>query len=204
MSGLDNGDSGGTALDGILQAGEIDTTTYICRSGLVATDRDGFVLGVPIPTGYDVRAGPGSNDSVIGLLLADDTLGLFHAHYGRYEYSYGLVQVDPPVQTLSYIRSLMACYFSNSSCSGTCYVGYSDSNTKPLKNALFSSGTQFFKATGNEVDAGEITASSRYMYGICESGSFVISHAYPVTSTYTLPAGFTVPIKAPIYFKMAQ
>lgn len=40
-SGLDNGDGGGTARDNILQAGEIDATTYVCNGAPGATGPEG-------------------------------------------------------------------------------------------------------------------------------------------------------------------
>lgn len=40
-SGLDNGDGGGTANDGILQAGEIDATSYICNGAAGANGANG-------------------------------------------------------------------------------------------------------------------------------------------------------------------
>ena len=42
-SGLDNGDGGGTARDGILQAGEVDTTIYLC-DGAAGAAGAGFTL----------------------------------------------------------------------------------------------------------------------------------------------------------------
>lgn len=41
-SGLDNGDGGGTARNGVLEAGEVDATTYVCNGAAGTNGVDGF------------------------------------------------------------------------------------------------------------------------------------------------------------------
>lgn len=59
-SGLDNGDGGGTARDGTLQAGEIDHTAYVCHGATGATG----ATGPQGPTGPD---GPQGDPGPIGI-----------------------------------------------------------------------------------------------------------------------------------------
>lgn len=199
-SGLDNGDGGGVPNDGVLQNSEVDTTTYLCRGGVVATDRDDTILGSAVPKS------PGSN--LIGLMLNGDAVAVFQLSSGRYEYSYALNEATPPTQTVS-VATEGVCNFANSTCTGTCYVACLHNNqgtceydkVRPLKNAIYYTGSTFYKGAGNETDAGPFTAQSRYIYGACDVGSWTFAHAYPVSASYTLAPGVTVPIKAPIYFK---
>lgn len=51
-SGLDNGDGGGTARDGVLQPGEVDQTDYLCSCGRLSTTLSAAVsVSVPYPNG---------------------------------------------------------------------------------------------------------------------------------------------------------
>ena len=76
-TGLDNGDGGGTADDGILQAGEVDSTQYVCsvetsasggHNSLVSTtelssgDRNCPAGGTEIDSGFDNGSGGGTAD----------------------------------------------------------------------------------------------------------------------------------------------
>lgn len=66
-SGLDNGDGGGTSRNGVLEAGEVDVTTYVCNGLNGANGADGFnslvttvteAAGANCPAGgFKVRSG---------------------------------------------------------------------------------------------------------------------------------------------------
>jgi hypothetical protein len=57
-TGLDNGDGGGTADDGILQAGEVDSTVIVCNGANGSDGSDG-ATGPQGPEGPQGPAGPG-------------------------------------------------------------------------------------------------------------------------------------------------
>jgi hypothetical protein len=61
-SGLDNGDGGGTARDGILQAGEVDHTAYVCNGQDGTDGADGFTALVDTTT-----EPPGANCATGGI-----------------------------------------------------------------------------------------------------------------------------------------
>ncbi|MGI0149829.1 MAG: DUF7151 family protein [Thermoplasmata archaeon] len=73
-SGLDNGDGGGSARDGVLQAGEVDSTIYVCNGAAGSAGADGFNSLVLVATeaqgancaypggGISVRAGLDNGD----------------------------------------------------------------------------------------------------------------------------------------------
>jgi hypothetical protein len=81
-TGLDNGDGGGTAGDGILQAGEIDTTQYVCNgsngtNGTNGTDGTNGTNGTDGMNGKDggCNAG-GTGGAASGLLVGFMLVGL--------------------------------------------------------------------------------------------------------------------------------
>jgi hypothetical protein len=93
------------------------------------------------------------------------------------------------------------CSFTTANCTGTCYQedsfgGFGDS-LKPQKNAVYYSGTQFYKATGTET-AISITIQSAYQNGAC-SASSGSNTGYAITSSFSLPTGVTLPITLPMY-----
>ena len=72
-SGLDNGDGGATAGDGVLDAGEVDTTSYVCHGV------DGFTVLTTLTTGVSASCPNGGQRLDIGLdngdsWVADGTL----------------------------------------------------------------------------------------------------------------------------------
>jgi len=98
-SGLDNGDSGGTARDGILQAGEIDATTiyYSCTGSTGASGFNALIDPIfqfeaacgsgSFPNGYRVHFGldngDGGGTARNGILETGERDGFFVVCYGK-------------------------------------------------------------------------------------------------------------------------
>ena len=75
--GLDNGDGGGTASDGELQSGEVDSTTYVCNGAPGSKGADGAngIDGVNGADGKDGANGVDGKDGANGVDGKDGTNG---------------------------------------------------------------------------------------------------------------------------------
>ncbi|QDG53712.1 hypothetical protein FIV42_24090 [Persicimonas caeni] len=65
-AGLDNGDGGEAAADGVLDAGEVDSTSYICNGADGADGSDSLTLTTPLATG-DANCADGGTQIDFGL-----------------------------------------------------------------------------------------------------------------------------------------
>jgi hypothetical protein len=178
-SGLDNGDGGGLASDGVLQDGEIDTTTPVCFGGGVSVaDANGAALG---RLAYVPNGGYMGSSYDIGIL-------------SNKGYVYGVYYYDLKVTEA-------VVYFQNADCTGKSY-SYGHSNgygMQYLGNFAVRNGSSVYKSTGAWADVGYGSyrnGGSCYNYG----GTTKLMELLPSTpSEVGLPE--TLEVTGPLKFQ---
>lgn len=190
--GLDNGDGGGFARNGILEASEIDQTVYICQKGVGVFDKNSSLLGSRFPLK--------SNLSAVTIMFTNNGFADFNNETGKFVNSFGLVGDE--------VRGA-ACWFRTTDCTGTCYaadLSRTDVDNKPFKNAIFYTGNSFVRSSGNDLRVDNIDVQSRFSNGICEQNSpaIAINHAYEITEIFTLPNGLLMPLSPPFYYESIE
>jgi hypothetical protein len=128
--------------------------------------------------------------------------------FGRFQHDNGiLTAIGRRVPQYNGVNA--RCFFLSADCTGTCYVTASDNDTDnvmPISGSIYRTGTGYVRGTGTETDVGATTFSSYRNYSACVSdpGNFPKSHAYAVTTAYSLPAGVAIPLSIPLTVQLTE
>jgi len=113
--GLDNGDGGGTANDGILQAGEVDQTSYVCRGDdLRVLDGSSTLVGYLVST-FDYV--PSANELRTAFLVRKDGI------YSAFDHTSSAVNTGVVSQyATKYRAGFVSAVYESGNCSGQPYT----------------------------------------------------------------------------------
>ncbi|MBN2530914.1 MAG: hypothetical protein JXR76_31295 [Deltaproteobacteria bacterium] len=178
-AGLDNGDGGGTANNGILESGEIDDTSYVCD-------------------GADGSSGGGlsvvdNNDVTLGTVLTVD------------DYSVDFLTSTGHIVELDWdgLGDATYTYFLSSNCTGPAFKYISGANyaSQGIHWGYIGTGTTPIPFTYSPVDAGAQTPASRTTGsdpGSCFSYTTVRDVTYNLTQTTNAAIGLPATISGPL------
>lgn len=148
-------------------------------------DGDGKTIGVMV-------------DATTGLVLfTNGGLTKINLSNGEYNYPVGIAADGSLVEGTG---NSLQCYYSETGCTGTCYQ-LKGTVVKPLKGAVYKTGSSYFVATGAEdLVANVVFKSNDDAAGGCSAIGNVPLDAFPITKIYAFPEGITLPLKTPLSF----
>lgn len=173
----DKGDKG--------DAGSIGPAGSPANSAVWLFDADGKTIGVMV-------------DATMGLVLfTNGGLAKINLSNGEYNYPIGIAADGSLVAGTG---NSLQCYYSEAGCAGTCYQ-LKGNVVKPLKGAVYKTGSSYFVASGaEELVPNVVFKSNDDAAGGCNAIANVPLDAFPITTIYAFPEGISLPLKTPLSF----